>query len=883
MTNIKVNSLSRMDKIYINSNQLISDYKGRSVIFKKDQMFIVRMINKQFIGLEITDDKSQWPEGKPSFKIAEYTIKRYFSTQPNEKVEKPKSYKYVQKYPKGSLITIGKYECRVSTFPHTKTYFLDIYADKNDKIFKQFGFTKETLLGAIGYPFVNKPSGDFPTVDAETLDKLIDFLKECSSDVMSDNLTNRYIKVINPFSSIYKFNRGDILKVLVDAGSKLHVENFKGDQMICHRSRFHYKSRFDSFDIELLPEDYKPDSESIIEPKLVTGWKVGDIVRLIDDHSYGGLNQYQTGVITDIDNDNHTFTINSTPGAVADERYWELVPKADDLSNYIGRYLQVLADGPNCASSSVKKGDYGLIINPYTADFSNYKNYDCRNALRKHNFNKYRLMPKGFVLPVTKSDVFPVGSYCYRDGYIFKKVEEHPYKCNNYALNIEKKTFYNGDARMESYNSKPVRLATSEEELWLDTCIVAGEFVKNPAKFIPEYYEYTAANSELFIKGKIYKTIKPFNSACCFIDETGEENAVARCYYIKTTKEAYEAQEKLVKEWKPKIGDWIIRLTPNEGITVDKAYKIVGTLTYDTDRIYIHNDKGVKDWYSITTFRKAEPHEIPKECETPSGVKEWAPGTYAVGIKGNFGIFSGHNCRVEVGKVYTIGQICLEDKNLIAIKESTYWVYKHNLKWFPTKLAAEAFSEDLLESKDPPEDFTGCFIEALRNNIACTGIKKGEVVKIKSFSDGRYELDAFNDVPAGMVITHPLNTAQWKIVNDHSKFIGCHIKALVDNPEGTNAQKGEIVKILDFAPLPNNSLYARITRPSMSTHVRYVGLPLDTNNWKIVDQPQDSYKEETYSVTKNNSIKEHKKMSIEPVHSIDIKLRTKKNINKLKF
>jgi len=79
----------------------------------------------------------------------------------------------------------------------------------------------------------------------------------------------------------------------------------------------------------------------------------------------------------------------------------EFIPD-DNLSSYIGRYLEALVDLPN--GGKVKKGEYGLIINHSQANFPSHVGYCCSEALKKNNLNiRYRLMPEGFT-PLVKEE-----------------------------------------------------------------------------------------------------------------------------------------------------------------------------------------------------------------------------------------------------------------------------------------------------------------------------------------------------------------------------------------------------------------------------------------------------------------------------------------------
>ena len=80
-------------------------------------------------------------------------------------------------------------------------------------------------------------------------------------------------------------------------------------------------------------------------------------------------------------------------------------------------------------------------------------------------------------------------------------------------------------------------------------------------------------------------------------------------------------------------------------------------------------------------------------------VKEWKTGTYAVGIKGNFGVYSGSINKISVGKVYTISRGDSISGNNVGIKESSFWIKKENLKWFATKEEAESFASTLTKTE----------------------------------------------------------------------------------------------------------------------------------------------------------------------------------------
>jgi hypothetical protein len=61
------------------------------------------------------------------------------------------------------------------------------------------------------------------------------------------------------------------------------------------------------------------------------------------------------------------------------------------------------------------------------------------------------------------------------------------------------------------------------------------------------------------------------------------------------------------------------------------------------------------------------------------------------------------------------------------------------------------------------EDYTGRWIKALADNIQCTGVKAGEVIKIIG-KPNTYRLDKTSSGCIGMGISCPLDTSQWELV-----------------------------------------------------------------------------------------------------------------------
>lgn len=71
-----------------------------------------------------------------------------------------------------------------------------------------------------------------------------------------------------------------------------------------------------------------------------------------------------------------------------------------EKKSLVGRYLKALVDYPH--GGLVKKGEYGKIIDNYTADFPSHKGYYCQSAISRVSDSntihdgKYELMPEGF-------------------------------------------------------------------------------------------------------------------------------------------------------------------------------------------------------------------------------------------------------------------------------------------------------------------------------------------------------------------------------------------------------------------------------------------------------------------------------------------------------
>ena len=284
--------------------------------------------------------------------------------------------------------------------------------------------------------------------------------------------------------------------------------------------------------------------------------------------------------------------------------------------------------------------------------------------------------------------------------------------------------------------------------------------MKNPEEKIPEYVECIKPLLHSTV-GKIYKVIDSKN---CESDRLDYKYSWQENQFKPSTKEAYEAQNNSLKaaEYIPQVGDYVIMekaggwgYSPdNNGcvaivsrigkniVNRDEVFSIWGEVINPNN----NNSRGVKfsdipqfGYNKEVIFRKALPHEIPGsniKVEPQLQVTEWSKGTYAVGIKGNFHVYSNSDQPQPVikGKVYIIEKDSLDNK--LDLKDSCYWAYKENFKWFATKEEAIDFSKNLVisESKEskaypitPKEVFS---IEAIEKQIKKNKFQEVHEIKI---------------------------------------------------------------------------------------------------------------------------------------------------------
>ena len=101
-----------------------------------------------------------------------------------------------------------------------------------------------------------------------------------------------------------------------------------------------------------------------------------------------------------------------------------------------------------------------------------------------------------------------------------------------------------------NFNIKELKLATSEEKHWLNSCITADKFItfeEAMKTFIPEYVECIKSATNAFVKNKVYKVknknyYKTFN---LFDTDNVERNVIMNgglWQFKPSTKEAYDVQ-----------------------------------------------------------------------------------------------------------------------------------------------------------------------------------------------------------------------------------------------------------------------------------------------------------------------------------------------------
>ena len=242
--------------------------------------------------------------------------------------------------------------------------------------------------------------------------------------------------------------------------------------------------------------------------------------------------------------------------------------------------------------------------------------------------------------------------------------------------------------------------------------------MKNQEDKIPEYVECIKPLRHSTV-GKIYKVIDSKN---CESDVLNFNYNWKGAQFKPSTKEAYDAQNTYLKaaEYTPQVGDYVVMekaggwgYSPDNNGCVALVSRVVrAEVSSIWGEVINPNDNSRDVKFSAipqfgydkeVIFRKALPHEIPINTpqEKPQQVEEWSTGTYAVSLKGNFGVFFSTKS-LPIGKIFTIRHNSPTSRDSVVVKESGYWIYKENLKWFATYDEAVQFSNRLPQFEASP-------------------------------------------------------------------------------------------------------------------------------------------------------------------------------------
>ena len=293
--------------------------------------------------------------------------------------------------------------------------------------------------------------------------------------------------------------------------------------------------------------------------------------------------------------------------------------------------------------------------------------------------------------------------------------------------------------------------------------------MKNQEDKVPEYVECVEEQPQHNNYGELGKIYKVLNWNCsitdCMLVGT-TSGSTAKKRFKPSTKEAYDAQNNPLKaaEYIPQVGDYVVMEkaggwghSPDNNGCVALVSRIGKTIVEGVEVPCIWGEiinpntiRNVKfsnipqfGYDKEVIFRKTLPYEIPINTsqEKPQQVEEWSIGTYAVGIKGNFGLFSGPNEKLSIGSIFTIiGNS--ETNNSVGVKESIYWIYKENLKWFATHTEALDYSTKIKHNIPlSPEDFSS----KTPLEICKEKYKKGMKVR-SALESGFYSEDFIIDV-----------------------------------------------------------------------------------------------------------------------------------------
>ena len=202
-----------------------------------------------------------------------------------------------------------------------------------------------------------------------------------------------------------------------------------------------------------------------------------------------------------------------------------------------------------------------------------------------------------------------------------------------------------------------------------------------------------------------------------FIDETNKinNNFILPEGYIHQL----QTYLNIMKNQEEKIPEYVeCTKSKNDSFTVGKIYTWPDPLDNNRTIRQITTLDGLLWGFKISTKEAYEAQN------TYLRAAEWSIGTYAVALKGNFGVFSFSTNKLPIGKIFTIRHNNNGSRDSIAVKESQYWSYKENLKWFATYEEAVQFSKRLQFEASPTAAVSESPLEICKRKY-----KKGMLVR----------------------------------------------------------------------------------------------------------------------------------------------------------
>jgi hypothetical protein len=321
-------------------------------------------------------------------------------------------------------------------------------------------------------------------------------------------------------------------------------------------------------------------------------------------------------------------------------------------------------------------------------------------------------------------------------------------------------------------------------------------------------------------KGKSYQVIKLSTNTVKVIDDEGKSDCFEAKYFRLAEPHEIPNQELPLKPDMKAVQEECKRRFPI-GCKYISSDSFKSTFVLNQDE-YTYSIQEINKIYAGSGQGLLYKDGVYAELVSLPNVKEWDENTYAVGLKGNFGMYIGDKNLIEIGKVYTITKEDSSDTTVIAVKDSPFWAYKENFKWFATEKEAKTYASQLTSNKtDVKPSLVGRWLKALEDCPQATFVKKDEYVKILEEKSAGYEVsigsNPRNKNALGSYGADPSRINLWQLM-----------------PEGFN-----LVSIYDS---------------------EYQGCGLDISTPTIKQKPL-----------------------IENVQSISVNLRTKKQTNKLKF